>query len=171
MSTEVEGLVDLDRGAISRGIFNNEDIYQQELEQIFARTWLFVGHESQVRKPGDYFLSYMGEESVILCRDRHRGIHVFLNSCAHRGMKVCRYDEGNAPVFTCPYHGWSYATDGSLVGVPFFKDAYHEQLDKSKWGLAGWPSYATTMARSGPPGIPWPRPFLITWATTGSTWT
>ena len=59
MSTEVEGLVDLDRGAISRGIFNNEDIYQQELEQIFARTWLFVGHESQVRKPGNYFLSYM----------------------------------------------------------------------------------------------------------------
>ena len=50
-------------------------------------------------------------------------------------MKVCRYDEGNTPVFTCPYHGWSYAADGSLVGVPYFKDAYHEQLDKSQWGL------------------------------------
>ena len=50
-------------------------------------------------------------------------------------MKVCRYDEGNTPIFTCPYHGWSYATDGKLVGVPFYKDAYHEKLDKSKWGL------------------------------------
>ena len=56
-------------------------------------------------------------------------IHSFLNSCRHRGMKVCRYDEGNTPVFTCPYHGWSYATDGRLVGVPYFKAAYHEKLD------------------------------------------
>ncbi|MCH8281737.1 MAG: Rieske 2Fe-2S domain-containing protein, partial [Chloroflexi bacterium] len=129
------GLVDLKAGHISREIFVNGDIYQQEQEQIFARCWLFVGHESQVSKPGDYFVSCMGEESVILCRDRQSQLHVFLNSCMHRGMKVCRYDEGNTPVFTCPYHGWSYATDGKLVGVPYFKDAYHEKLDKSKWGL------------------------------------
>ena len=80
-------------------------------------------------------MSGTGEESVILCRDRQNQIHVFLNSCRHRGMKVCRYDEGNTPVFTCPYHGWSYATDGKLVGVPFYKDAYGEKLDKSMWGL------------------------------------
>ncbi len=77
----------------------------------------------------------MGEESVILSRDRDNTVHVFLNSCRHRGMKVCRYDEGNTPVFTCPYHGWSYAGDGSLVGVPRYKDAYREELDKSQWGL------------------------------------
>ena len=96
---------------------------------------MFVGHESQIRKPGDFFVSCMGEESVILCRDRESQLHVFLNSCRHRGMKVCRYDEGNTPVFTCPYHGWSYASDGKLVGVPYFTDAYHEKLEKSKWGL------------------------------------
>jgi phenylpropionate dioxygenase-like ring-hydroxylating dioxygenase large terminal subunit len=129
------GLVDLASGQISREIFVNETIYQQELEQVFARAWLFVGHESQIPKPGDYFVSCMGEESVLLCRDREEKMHVFLNSCRHRGMKVCRYDEGNTPVFTCPYHGWSYATDGKLVGVPFFKEAYHGELDKSKWGL------------------------------------
>jgi phenylpropionate dioxygenase-like ring-hydroxylating dioxygenase large terminal subunit len=128
-------IVDVDSGSISREIFVNEDIYRQEQEQIFARAWLFVGHESQVTKPGDFFVSAMGEESVILCRDRQGGIHVFLNSCAHRGMKVCRYDEGNTPVFSCPYHGWSYSTDGKLVGVPYYKDAYQETLDKSKWGL------------------------------------
>jgi hypothetical protein len=50
-------------------------------------------------------------------------------------MKVCRYDEGNTPVFTCPYHGWSYGTDGKLVGVPYFREAYHSQLDRSQWGL------------------------------------
>jgi len=129
------GLVDMATGHISREIFVNETIYQQELEQIFARAWLFVGHDSQIPKPGDYFVSCMGEESVILCRDREEQIHVFLNTCRHRGMKVCRYDEGNTPVFTCPYHGWSYATDGRLVGVPYYKEAYHEKLDKSQWGL------------------------------------
>ncbi len=117
----ITNLVDLKHGVISREIFVSEDIYQQELEQLFARAWLFVGHESQVPKPGDYFVSCMGEESVILTRDSQQRIHVFLNTCRHRGMKVCRYDEGNTAVFTCPYHGWSYATDGRLVGVPYYK--------------------------------------------------
>lgn len=128
-------LVDPTEGIVSREIFVSEEIYQQEQERIFARAWLFIGHETQIPKPGDYFVSRMGEESVILCRDRQDQIHVLLNSCRHRGMKVCRYDEGNTPVFTCPYHGWSYAPDGRLVGVPYFKEAYHGKLDKSKWGL------------------------------------
>ena len=134
-SLTARNLMDLDQGQISREIFVNPDIYAQEQHQVFARGWLYVGHESQILKPGDYFVSCMGEESVILCRDRDSNIHIFLNSCRHRGMKVCRYDEGNTPVFTCPYHGWSYSTDGELVGVPFFKDAYHEKLGKKKWGL------------------------------------
>jgi phenylpropionate dioxygenase-like ring-hydroxylating dioxygenase large terminal subunit len=135
-------LVDIDRGEISREIFVSGEIYQHEQEQVFARAWLFIGHESQIPKPGDYFVSRMGEESVILTRDRDGIIHVFLNSCRHRGMKVCRYDEGNTPVFSCPYHGWSYATDGKLVGVPYFKQAYHDELDKSKWGLVEVPQMA-----------------------------
>ena len=93
-------LVDLQRGVVSREIFVNEALYQQEQEQVFARTWLFVGHESQIPKPGDYFTSCMGEESVILTRANQEHIHVFLNTCRHRGMKVCRYDEGNTAVFT-----------------------------------------------------------------------
>jgi phenylpropionate dioxygenase-like ring-hydroxylating dioxygenase large terminal subunit len=129
------GLVDLANGRISREIFVNDAIYLEELERVFARAWLFVGHESQVPSPGDYFVSCMGEESVILCRDRAGAIHVFLNSCRHRGMKVCRYDEGNTAVFTCPYHGWSYGPDGRLVGVPYWREAYHASLDRSKWGL------------------------------------
>ena len=131
----ISAMVDLDAGTVNREVFVSADINAQEQEQLFARAWLFIGHESQIAKPGDFFVSSMGEESVILCRDRQNEIHVFLNSCAHRGMKVCRYDEGNTPVFSCPYHGWSYATDGKLVGVPYFKEAYKEKLDKSKWGL------------------------------------
>jgi nitrite reductase/ring-hydroxylating ferredoxin subunit len=130
-----KGLVDLKAGTISREIFVNEAIYQEELERVFTRAWLFVGHESQIPGSGDFVVSGMGEESVILCRDRAGEVHVFLNSCRHRGMKVCRYDEGNTAVFTCPYHGWSYGTDGRLAGVPFFREAYHSTLDRSLWGL------------------------------------
>jgi len=128
-------LVDLATGQISREIFVNEEIYAEEQERVFARAWLFVGHESQIPNPGDFFVSCMGEESVLLCRDRAGQVHVFLNSCRHRGMKVCRYDEGNTAVFTCPYHGWSYGTDGRLVGVPYFREAYHSSLDRPQWGL------------------------------------
>src|SRR5262249_24921655 len=133
------GLVDLATGQISREIFVNDEIYREEQERIFARAWLFLGHESQIPNPGDFFVSSMGEESVILCRDRAGQIHGFLNSCRHRGMKVCRYDEGNTPLFTCPYHGWSYGTDGKLVGVPYFREVYHGQLDRAQWGLVEVP--------------------------------
>ncbi len=77
----------------------------------------------------------MGEEEVILVRDRKKELHVFLNTCRHRGMKVCRYDDGNTLVFTCPFHGWSYDTDGRLVGVPYYDAAYKGDMDKKEWGL------------------------------------
>ena len=152
-------LVDLKSGQISREIFVGEEIYQIEQEQVFARSWLFIGHESQIAKPGDYFISGMGEESVILCRDRENQIHVFLNSCRHRGMKVCRYDEGNTPVFTCPYHGWSYATDGRLVGVPFLKTPTTGSWIRSRGAWLKWRRFATTKGLSGPAGTKPRRPF------------
>src|SRR5205809_7445292 len=128
-------LIDGERGTVSREIFVNAEIYQQEQEQVFTRAWLFVGHESHIANPGDYFTSYMGEDPVLVSRDRDGQIHVFLNSCRHRGMKVCRYDDGSASLFTCPYHGWSYGTDGKLVGVPRLKEGYYGEFDKSQWGL------------------------------------
>jgi phenylpropionate dioxygenase-like ring-hydroxylating dioxygenase large terminal subunit len=136
-------LVDLSSGEISREIFVNADIYREEQEKIFARAWLYVGHESQVRNPGDFFLSCMGEESVILTRHRDGKLHVFLNSCRHRGMKVCRYDDGNTRHFVCPYHGWSFATDGKLVGVQDFDNAYQPPFDRDQWGLVEVAQLAT----------------------------
>src|SRR5260370_42061240 len=114
------GLVDLKAGTVSREIFVSEAIYREELDRVFARAWLFGGHESQIPGPGGHVVSGMGEESVILCRDRGGEIHVVLNSCRHRGMKVCRYDEGNTTVSTCPFHGCSYGTDWRPVSVPCF---------------------------------------------------
>lgn len=135
MSRDYDALVDDERGLISREIFVSEEIYRDELEHLFSRAWLFVGHESLIPRPNDFFVSRMGTESVILCRDRAGKIHVFLNTCRHRGMKVCRYDRGNTALFTCPYHAWSYATDGTLVGVPMYADLYDGVLDKAQWPL------------------------------------
>lgn len=128
-------MIDTDRGLISREIFSAKDIFEEEVERVFTRAWLFVGHESQIPNPGDYFTSRMGTESVILTRDKKGAIHVFLNSCRHRGMKVAQYDHGNTQLFTCPYHSWSFTTEGKLFGVPQYKGLYEECLDKDQWSL------------------------------------
>ncbi|MDP6390149.1 MAG: Rieske (2Fe-2S) protein, partial [Alphaproteobacteria bacterium] len=127
-------LVDVENGLIDRCIFTSKDIFDEEQEKIFTRAWLFIGHESLIPNPGDFVSSRMGTEPVILCRDREGEVHVLLNSCRHRGMKVCLYDVGNTNLFTCPYHAWSYALDGTLAGVPQQNELYPE-LDRSKWSL------------------------------------
>lgn len=130
-----QDLVDTERGYISREIFVDPDLYREELDRVFTRAWLFIGHESQIPEPGDFFTSRMGAESVILCRDKRGEIHVFLNSCRHRGMKVCRYESGNTTLFTCPYHSWTYTTDGKLQGVPQYRTLYEGNLDREKNSL------------------------------------
>jgi len=128
-------MINLRQGKIGREIFSDKDIYQEELEKVFTRAWLFVGHESQVPNLGDFFTSRMGAESVILARDKKKMVHVFLNSCRHRGMRVCQYDHGNTQLFTCPYHSWSYTTEGKLFGVPQFKNLYEGCMEKDEWSL------------------------------------
>jgi phenylpropionate dioxygenase-like ring-hydroxylating dioxygenase large terminal subunit len=135
----IRSYIDPERGTISREIYVNPDIFEQEMEQIFQRCWLFLGHESQLPNPGDFVMTRMGTEEVILVRDRKDNqIRAFLNSCRHRGMKVCRYDQGNSLVFTCPFHAWTYDTRGKLVGIGFGNapDAYNGEVNKAEWGLA-----------------------------------
>ncbi len=128
-------LVNLVDGEISREIFVSQDLYEREKKQIFSRAWLYVGHESQIKSIGDYFLSQMGEESVILTRDADNRIRIFLNTCRHRGMRVCRYDEGKTRSFYCPYHGWTYGLDGKLVGVQAYETSYTPPFPREEWGL------------------------------------
>ena len=134
-----ESLVNQKTGLISRKIFFDEEIYKKELKNIFTKCWLFLGHVSQIPNPGDFITNYMGEDPVIVCRDGNGDVRAFLNSCRHRGMRVCRLDRGNTAEFVCSFHGWTYGTDGALIGVPFVRETYGDTLDKEKWGLVGVP--------------------------------
>jgi phenylpropionate dioxygenase-like ring-hydroxylating dioxygenase large terminal subunit len=134
----LRSFIDTDKGTVSRELYVNEDVFQQELEQIFGRCWLFIGHESQVPNPGDFTITRMGTEEVLVVRDRKdKQIRAFLNSCRHRGEKVCRYDQGNALVFTCPFHAWTYDSAGRLVGAAGINTpaSYAGALDRNEWGL------------------------------------
>ncbi|QUT05582.1 aromatic ring-hydroxylating dioxygenase subunit alpha [Sphingobium phenoxybenzoativorans] len=128
-------LVDVKQGEINRRIYSSPEVYKIEQQRIFSRAWLYVGHESQVPNPGDFILSKMGEESVIVARGNDHKVSVMLNSCRHRGMKVCRYDEGNTKRFYCPYHAWTYGLDGRLIGVQDYRETYVPPFDRGEWGL------------------------------------
>jgi len=125
--------IDKAGGTISPDVFS-EEMYRRELERLFARTWLFVGHESLIPKPGDYFASYMGEDPVVVQRDQAGKVRVYLNRCRHRGNALCVHDRGSSKSFTCSYHGWAY-TDGALISVPLAKEAYFGELEMKKLGL------------------------------------
>lgn len=127
--------LNLTEGLVEREIFSDPAIYRREMELIFARGWNFMCHESQIPNSGDYFVNYIGEESVIASRDKEGHVRVFLNSCRHRGNAVCRAESGNARSFLCSYHGWNYGLDGQLLGVPGYSDLYGSSLDKKQWGL------------------------------------
>ena len=131
--------IDLESGQVDRAIFADEELYRRELEQVFLRSWLFVGHESQLPAPGDFVTTTMGEDRVIVTRTQEGGLAVLLNSCRHRGNAVMRANLGHADSFMCSYHGWTFGTDGALLSIPGFKELYHEDLDRAQWGLVRCP--------------------------------
>lgn len=118
MDVKASNLVDWEFGTVERRIFWDPVIYERELKQIFARSWLFVAHESQVEAPGSFVTTYMGEDSVIVARGDNGAISVLLNSCPHRGNRVCFADSGEGRQFTCNYHGWAFGLDGALKKMP-----------------------------------------------------
>ncbi|MEM6481891.1 MAG: aromatic ring-hydroxylating dioxygenase subunit alpha [Pseudomonadota bacterium] len=117
--------------ALPRGFYTSPEIFDGDIARVWNRNWIWVGHESQIAKPGDYFLFEYGPESLIICRDRDGNVRAHLNVCRHRGSRVCTEPEGNARVFSCPYHAWTYELSGKLrSGREMGSD-----FDPGQWGL------------------------------------
>ncbi|MBM3220681.1 MAG: Rieske 2Fe-2S domain-containing protein [Candidatus Rokubacteria bacterium] len=128
----IKRLVESDR--VHRRVYTDPALL--ELDRLFGRAWLLLGHASQVARPGDFVTTRMGRESVIVARHTDDAIHVLVNRCAHRGARVCDAARGHARQLVCPYHGWTYATDGALCAVPL-PDGYDPPV-------VGTPEHALT---------------------------
>lgn len=127
--------VSMKSGEIDRRIFTDQNFFDIEMREIFGRSWLFLCHETQIPKAGDFVETPMGQDNVLVVRQRDKTIKAFINSCSHRGNAVCRAEEGNAKNFMCTYHGWTYDIGGELVGVPGMDKFYGNRLDKKQHGL------------------------------------
>src|SRR5579863_6239095 len=100
-------------------VYYDPAVFEEELEKIWYRDWIYVAHESEIPEPGDYVTRRIGLQPVIVSRDEDRAIHLLLNRCMHRGNTVCQSERGNAHAFRCAYHGWTFNNRGDLVGVPY----------------------------------------------------
>jgi phenylpropionate dioxygenase-like ring-hydroxylating dioxygenase large terminal subunit len=121
------------RDRVHGSVYTDEAIFREELEKIWYRTWVYVGHVSEIPQPNDFVLKSIGPQPVIMTRDGQGEVHLLLNRCAHRGNQVCLEHKGNRGSFTCPYHGWTFSNNGKLRGFPF-ADGY-EGADRSQLGL------------------------------------
>ena len=106
-------------GRVASDLYTDPAVFDAEMERIFGRTWVYLAHESEIAVPGDFKAVNLGLRPVIVVRDPGGRVRVFHNRCRHRGTTVCQDPTGNTRSFRCEYHGWTYATDGRLLGVPY----------------------------------------------------
>jgi phenylpropionate dioxygenase-like ring-hydroxylating dioxygenase large terminal subunit len=109
-------------------------IFDAEMEIIFERGWAYIGHESEIPKPGDFRTSFIGRQPIIFSRDPAGEIHVVMNRCTHRAAILCTEESGNTRAFRCPYHLWTFRNSGKLIGVPY-PEGYGPDFRKSEFDL------------------------------------
>ncbi|HEY2056164.1 MAG TPA: aromatic ring-hydroxylating dioxygenase subunit alpha [Solirubrobacterales bacterium] len=120
---------------VGRRAWFDGEVHREELKKIFSKAWLFVGHESEIPEPGDYVTRRLGIEPVVMTRDKEGQVRIVGNTCRHRGIRLCRADRGNSSHFRCPYHGWTYASNGDLTGVTNVREIFDASFDKKRFPL------------------------------------
>lgn len=124
----------LEGDRIAGRAYTDPEIFAEEMEKIFYRTWVWVAHESELPEKGSFKTTQVGQQPVIVSRDRKNQFHTLVNRCRHRGSTVCDLPKGKANGFTCPYHNWSYALDGRLRGIPY-PEGYEGVVEKGDFPL------------------------------------
>jgi benzoate/toluate 1,2-dioxygenase alpha subunit len=100
-----------------RDVFTDPDLFDLEMKHIFEGNWVYLAHESQIPENNDYFTTFIGQQPIIITRDKTGQLHAVINACAHRGAMLCRKKHGNKGSFTCQFHGWTFGNTGKLLKV------------------------------------------------------
>ena len=132
ISIDYDALVKEDR--VHGQVYTDPDIFEEELDKIFSRGWVYVGHASEIPQPGDFRVTTIGRQSVIMVRDDDGRVRLLMNRCTHRANAVCQVERGNAKMFRCAYHGWTYRNNGELASVTY-ADRYDASFRKENFGL------------------------------------
>jgi Rieske 2Fe-2S family protein len=123
---------------LPQAYFVSPEIYAREQERIFAQQWLCVGHQSEIAEHGRFFVQEVAGESLVILRDSSGQARAFYNVCRHRGTRLCEDKRGQFhETLQCPYHAWTYALDGRLVGAPHMDKV--EGFDKADYSLHAVP--------------------------------
>lgn len=117
--------------SLEQPFYIDQDYFKLDMETIWYRDWLFVGHDCEIPRAGNYFTAQIGDYPVVMVRGKDQVIRAFHNTCRHRGHRVCTQDRGASAKLVCPYHQWTYDLDGSLV----FARQMGETFDKAEFGL------------------------------------
>ncbi|RSZ63118.1 benzoate 1,2-dioxygenase large subunit [Corynebacterium hylobatis] len=107
---------------VNREVFTDQEIFDLEMKYIFEGNWIFLAHESQIPNVGDYFTTNIGRQPVVITRSKDGELNCLINACSHRGAMLCRKKVDNRTTLTCPFHGWTFSNDGSLLKVKDEKD-------------------------------------------------
>lgn len=122
--------------AVHASVYTDPDVFEAEMQRLFAGGWCFIAHDSEIERPGDFRTAAVGRIPVLVSRGDDGRVHVNVNACRHRGAAVCRAERGNTRFFVCPYHGWSYHRDGRLHRITD-RDNFPEHWGEDITGLAG----------------------------------
>jgi len=153
MSEYVNDDREMPRFRVNREVMVNPAVFARERELIFDKSWLYLGHETELRKPNDFKTRTVAGRPLIFARDAKGAIRVWVNSCPHRGAMLCREQQGNARFLTCFYHGWTFNSSGDMVSMPG-DDSYGPNFERPNLGApAKVDSYRGFVFVSFDPGI------------------
>ena len=125
---QIEGLIE--SGRVHKKIYTDGKIFDLEMERVFGRAWIYVGHESQIPNKGDFYTTKIAKEPVIMVRHTDETIKVLYNRCAHKGTQITTQTSGSVRAFRCIYHAWSFETDGKFKTRPL-ANAYDDKCPAS----------------------------------------